>query len=556
MAVPTWVLWGSFVEGTGAVSPGIPSGTASGDLMLLFVESYGEGTVATPSGWTATSNSTGGQTTGTTRTMLSLFYKVAGSSESAPSVADTGDHTMAIIHSFRGVNTGVAPTYSFGNGGTGTTTSPSVPSYSVTNAPSLVVVAIACGFDVANTTHLSNFTNSTLVGWTTRSGNQRDSGNGGGLWVGTGRIQNDGGTGTTTGTFASASAYAYVTVSLEAPTGTTENQTDDEDLTDDFTLEVESMPGAMEPIGLTDSLLVEMPKSSDDTGTSVEASSIVVSLSSSDTGSGLDEAIVSIADVDTGSGADTEESLNILSDDTVSAVESEDAETGGVEESDTGSFAETESVSVTLSSSDTAAFTDFGDTDQPDPVVLGDYTVTLVMGPATVWIADYGTAEPTDTDDLTGVYSDLGTSLDGITLTVKQDFDSPEVMQEPNPVASRLKKRELTVECKLAQPTLTNLLYALNHGSVTSGSGYESYEPPMIDRATPLTYRTVIIDGWAPGFNAVDRHKKRRLVLRRCISTQGADMAYSKDKLTVYNVKWDVHRVDEITTPFKIIDEL
>lgn len=556
MAVPTWVLWGSFVEGTGAVSPGIPSGTTTDDLMLMFVESYGEGTVATPTGWTATSNATAGVTGDTTRTMLSVFYKVAGASESAPSVTDTGDHTLAIIHSFRGVNTGVAPTYSFGNGGAGTTTSPSVPSYSVTNAPSLVVVAIASGWDASNTTHLSDFNNSTLVGWATRSGNQRNSGNGGGIWVGTGRIQNDGGTGTTTGTFAGASAYAYVTISLEAPTGDTESQTDDEDLTDEFSLDVESMPGASEPMGLTDSLSAEMPKSSEETGTSAEASSIVVTLSDSDTGSGLDAGSIGVSEADTGSGTDAEESLAVLAGDTGSGTEAEDTDAVGAEHADDGIFVETESVAVTLSSGDAAIATDFGDTDQPDPVVLGDYTVTLVMGPATVWIADYGTTEPTTTDDLTGLYSDLGSSLDGITLTVKQEFDSPELMQEPNPTASRLKKRELTVECKLAQPTLTNLLYALNHGSVTSGSGYESYEPPMIDRATPLTYRTVIIDGWAPGFNVDNRHKKRRLILRRCISTQGADMAYSKDKLTVYNVKWDVHRVDDVTTPFKIIDEL
>jgi hypothetical protein len=76
----------------------------------------------------------------------------------------------------------------------------------------------------------------------------------------------------------------------------------------------------------------------------------------------------------------------------------------------------------------------------------------------------------------------------------------------------------------------------------------------MIDRATPLTYRTVIIDGWAPGFNPDNRHKRRRIVLRKALAVDETSINYSKDKQTAQTISWSVHNVSG-STPFKIIDE-
>lgn len=178
-------MWGSFADGTGTVSPGIPSGTAVGDLMLLFVESF-DAAPSTPSGWTLVGTWTGGATT--TVTKLSVFKKIAASGETAPTVSDTGDHTNAIIHSFR--NAYFNFTATGGNGGTGTTTAPEIPAQSCTD-DALCVVALANDFDVSNTSHVSNIKNTNLVGFTSRSGNNRSSGNGGGILVATGVASTD-----------------------------------------------------------------------------------------------------------------------------------------------------------------------------------------------------------------------------------------------------------------------------------------------------------------------------------------------------------------------------
>jgi hypothetical protein len=279
----------------------------------------------------------------------------------------------------------------------------------------------------------------------------------------------------------------------------------------------------------------------DDPLTIFETFSLEVAVSDSDTGSATDSESLAVSGADTGSGADAESHYETYIG------------------TDTGTTTESESISVVLSDGDTI---DAVDTHRPfpaGPVEIGDYQVSLVMGPATVYVADFETLEPLDSEIASvpaGDWMDIGTTLDGVVMTVKQEFEPVNVTQKPEAPARRLKRRHLEVDLSMAEPTLTNMLYALNSGELDSGSGYTSYSPPFLDRATPLTYRAVIIDGWAPGFSEVDgKHRRRRIILRKCLSIDDASLGYTKDKLTACNVKWTVHRVDGVTTPFKIIDE-
>lgn len=181
----------------------------------------------------------------------------------------------------------------------------------------------------------------------------------------------------------------------------------------------------------------------------------------------------------------------------------------------------------------------------------------MVMGPATVYVADFGTTEPVDTGTLGAGWLNLGATLGGVTLHIKQTYEtSATLIQMVEEANSRLKKRELSVETTLAEPTLTNLLYAMNQGSLTSGVGYQSYLPPAVDRATVLTYRAVVVDGWAPGVGVDDSSKRRRIILRKCLSSEAVDFTYGKGTQTGVKIHWDMHRVDGSTAPFKVIDEV
>ncbi len=108
--VINWVSAGPFVSGTGPISVAFPAGYAVNELAVLLVESANE-SVATPSGWTLHANGMIGQGTagadGSVR--LTAFYKLCASVEPSVSLADSGDHTLAIIHLFRGAIDTAAP---------------------------------------------------------------------------------------------------------------------------------------------------------------------------------------------------------------------------------------------------------------------------------------------------------------------------------------------------------------------------------------------------------------------------------------------------------------
>lgn len=95
-----WALTsGAASNGTGNVTPGVPTGYASGDFLFIVTESYGGQAVAPPAGWTEEAWSPIDQTD----TRLHVFWKRASGSESAPTVLDSGDHTISQMFMVKGV---------------------------------------------------------------------------------------------------------------------------------------------------------------------------------------------------------------------------------------------------------------------------------------------------------------------------------------------------------------------------------------------------------------------------------------------------------------------
>lgn len=179
-------------------------------------------------------------------------------------------------------------------------------------------------------------------------------------------------------------------------------------------------------------------------------------------------------------------------------------------------------------------------------------TTNLIMGPATLYIADFGATEPVDTavNDAppASAFEDLGGTQDGVKLTVDQTYTNLEVDQIVDKPGARLTDRLFTIETNLAEPTLKNLKYALNDGTPASGSGFESFEPNYADSATQPTYRAVLLDGWGPG------QRRRRVIIRKILSTDAVESTYKKDSQTLFSVKWSGFYVAAGIAPFKIID--
>ena len=79
----------------------LPPGTKTGDLLVLTCELNDENTVAAPSGFTEVPNS---PAIGSVHRQ-SLFYKIAGANEGPVTVTDPGDHVVAALLAFSGIDT-------------------------------------------------------------------------------------------------------------------------------------------------------------------------------------------------------------------------------------------------------------------------------------------------------------------------------------------------------------------------------------------------------------------------------------------------------------------
>lgn len=141
------------ITGTGvgtAITTALPAGTAAGDVLVLEV---GDGldptAITTPAGWTLLRRIV--DVAGTTEAAISIWWKTATGSESAPSLtASVATRWHTVIRAFRGVNTtspfiaedGAAET------GSSTTTVHSAPALTNTDAGAWGLLAL-CSRGVA-----------------------------------------------------------------------------------------------------------------------------------------------------------------------------------------------------------------------------------------------------------------------------------------------------------------------------------------------------------------------------------------------------------------------
>lgn len=184
---------------------------------------------------------------------------------------------------------------------------------------------------------------------------------------------------------------------------------------------------------------------------------------------------------------------------------------------------------------------------------MGVNTTNLIMGPGTLYRGAFGAAEPTDEaiDEApdAAVWTDVGGTRDGVSLTFVQEYTPLEVDQIVDVVGRRLTRREFQIQTNLAEPTLENLAYALNETGPTAGTGVSTLSPTNNSSATQPNYSALIFDGYAPS------SRRRRVIGRRMLSTNNVEFAYSKSDQTVFTVRFDGHFVSASIPPFVIIDE-
>lgn len=214
MAIPVFVAAGTFQSGTAALTVPPPAGYLAGHLLLLLVESANQAIALPSGGWQEVTNSP--QSTGTAAAAggvrLAVFWKWAAGVEPSVSIADSGDHTTAVMLAVSGAG---KIHLTAGNVLSSASTSLSWPSLTTTINDCLLILCGANDRDIASSANLTSQANSALSSVTKQVDQTVTSGAGGGLAVISGGLATAGAVGSTTATNGASVTFAYLTIAIE-----------------------------------------------------------------------------------------------------------------------------------------------------------------------------------------------------------------------------------------------------------------------------------------------------------------------------------------------------
>lgn len=185
----------------------------------------------------------------------------------------------------------------------------------------------------------------------------------------------------------------------------------------------------------------------------------------------------------------------------------------------------------------------------------------LASGPATVYsgVNGFGTTEPAYSAIASvpsaSAWTDCGGTNGGVKWDIDQTYFQLDVDQLVDVPESRITKREVDVMTDLAEITMTNLQLALNGGTITASTAYQVYDPSFATSATQPGYAAVLIDAYAPRL-AANTTMRRRVVLRKVLSTDQIAMEYKKGGQTFIPVKFSCHYVSSTIAPYEVVDQL
>lgn len=172
-------------------------------------------------------------------------------------------------------------------------------------------------------------------------------------------------------------------------------------------------------------------------------------------------------------------------------------------------------------------------------------STNLIQGPAVVYRAPFGTAEPATISTAPDAgWVDVGGTKDGLELEFENEWAELTVDQIIDVIERRRTGRKVSAKTNLAEATLTNLAAAIANTApvanvLQADDGLAAFKP---------AYDALLIDGIAPG------GFRRRIILRKVLSLDTVGTAYKKDDQTVIPITWGLHWVSSSIAPFKIED--
>jgi len=203
--VPSIVSVGAEFTSTGAPTATLPGTHAANDILVLVLQSSNEN-IATPSGYQQLGPQNGiGASATAASNRLGIFWKRDGGSESAPTIADSGDHTYGMMFAVRGCPTTGDPFVIGGNNFKTTTSTTGTGPKSVTFIDNTLVVDIFAGSADNASAEGSSLANTDLSSVAEQFDDGTTDGTGGFIYVASGTKATAGEVKATTVTWANTS---------------------------------------------------------------------------------------------------------------------------------------------------------------------------------------------------------------------------------------------------------------------------------------------------------------------------------------------------------------
>lgn len=187
----------------------------------------------------------------------------------------------------------------------------------------------------------------------------------------------------------------------------------------------------------------------------------------------------------------------------------------------------------------------------------------LVLGPATMYVAPFGTTEPADSTVTpngptfvpASPWTDVGGTDGGVNFEIDSTYTPLAVDQIIMEVGARLTEIKMQVTAKLAEVTLANMNNVLNSIAITgSGSGYSTLDVPVGSAATQPSYAALMIQGWAP-ILSTGAAALRRIIVRKVLSQTKIGLMYDKKGQQSYDCTWSCFFISGSVNPIHIAEQ-
>jgi hypothetical protein len=205
---------GAAFSSTAAPTATLPAGQRLNDILVLILQSSQQD-LATPAGYTRLGPQNGiGAAASAGSTRLGIFWKRATASESAPTIADSGDHTYGVMLAIRGAPSSGDPFRMIGQAWKFTASTTGTADAGTTRKANCLVLNIFAHAIDSATAQGSSPTNSSLTSVTEVFDGATTDGTGGGIYVASGIKADPGDVAATTVTWAASTVDLSTTIAF------------------------------------------------------------------------------------------------------------------------------------------------------------------------------------------------------------------------------------------------------------------------------------------------------------------------------------------------------